>query len=56
MAESTGLLKASDAAQKLGISSMTLKRWITAGKIKAKKISGRYYIRRDELEAFINKN
>lgn len=51
-----GLLKVSDAAQRLGVSAMTLKRWIAANKIKAKKISGRFYIRSDELEAFINKN
>lgn len=51
-----GLIKISEAAAYCGVSTMTVKRWISAKKIKAKMINGRYYIRPDDLKVFINKD
>lgn len=48
------LLTLDEAAEKLGISKVTLWRWVKAGKLASVKLSRRVvYIRREELARFI---
>jgi excisionase family DNA binding protein len=43
-----------DVAERLGVSKVTLWRWIKDGKLSAIKLSQRtVYVRKDELERFI---
>jgi excisionase family DNA binding protein len=43
-----------DVAERLGVSKVTLWRWVKAGKLSAVKLSQRtVYVRKDELERFI---
>lgn len=45
------LYNTSEAAAALGISRVTLYRWLDAGKIEARKVNGHYYFTRAQLEA-----
>lgn len=43
------------AAQKFNVSTRTVLRWIEENKVKAIKISGRWYVFRDSLKELIEK-
>lgn len=46
-----------DVAERLGVSKVTLWRWVKAGKLSAVKLSQRtVYVRRDELDRFIRES
>ncbi|MBA4417410.1 MAG: excisionase [Syntrophus sp. (in: bacteria)] len=50
-------LKLKDVAEKLGVSKVTLWRWIRDGKLSAVKLSQRtVYVRKEELDRFIQES
>lgn len=49
------LLKIGDAAELLGVTRRTIYRWIWSGELQASKVGGIYFIRREDLDALINK-
>lgn len=47
------LLSLSDVATMLSVTTMTLRRWITAGRLPAYRIGKLYKVRRSDLMAFV---
>jgi excisionase family DNA binding protein len=48
------LLKLHEAAQELGISEPTVRRYVKAGKLPSMYLGGRYMIRREDIEKFLH--
>ena len=48
------LLRVDDLVKTLGIHRETVRRYIRAGKLKARKIGRRYYVSKDSLKEFVN--
>lgn len=47
------LLKVADVAQRLGVDSFTVRRWITAGDLPAYKIGREWRVEPGDLEAYL---
>ena len=54
--ENTDLLSVKDAAIQLGLSKMTLYRWIAAGNIQAVRVGSQRAIPKSEIERLKNDN
>ncbi len=50
----TSLYSVSELAQKLNVTTTTVRNYIKAGHLKAKKITGRWLIAEDDLKKFLN--
>lgn len=48
-------LTTGQAARRIGVSLQTIKNWIAAGKLPAKKVGGRYYVPRDAVQAYLDR-
>ena len=48
------LLRVEDLAKTVGVHMETIKRYIRAGKLKARKIGKRYYVSKESLKEFVN--
>lgn len=48
------LLKLSEAARELGISEPTARRYVKSGKLPSLYLGGRYMIRREDIDAFLD--